>query len=206
MDRTTVEKPGRTRSEIESGVKSNGDRRAVPADDNNQLQAIFSTACAYFEAHGLNHMDAQDLAAETCLRWLAQWQLGRPACPAWLRTVEHHLLMDHFRRCGREQRLLASYAGALRPVTDENHWSKELCEETLAALSPADREIVLSHYVEGLKVKEVAGRLGLSVNCVKQRLHRAREHLHAQLAEVRSPSTRISRSPVTFSSREAFDL
>lgn len=187
MARTTFETPRWTRSEIRSGVDTGDDCQAAPADDNEQLLSIFSTACAYFEAYGLNHMDAQDLAVETCLRWLAQWHLGRPACRAWLQRVERNLLMDHFRRHGREQRLLASYAEEIRPATGEGHRSKDSCEEILAALPPADREILLGHYVESLKVKELAGRLGLSVNCVKQRLHRAREHLHSQMVEVRSP-------------------
>ncbi len=181
MARTTFETPRRTRSEIRLGVDPGDDCQAAPADDNEQLLSIFSIACAYFEAHGLNHMDAQDLAVETCLRWLAQWDLGRPACRAWLHRVEHHLLIDHLRRHGREQLLLESYAGNLHPGTGESHMAKDCCEEILAALSPAEREILLGHYVEGLKVKELAGILGLSVNCVKQRLHRARERLHTRI-------------------------
>lgn len=192
MARTTFETPGRTRSEIKSEVESDGDRLASPADDNEQLLSIFSPACAYFEAQGLNHMDAQDLATETCLRWLAQWHLGRPACRAWLHRVEHNLLIDHFRRHGREQLLLESYAGDLSPGTEERHRAIELCEEILAALSPTEREILLGHYVEGLKVKELAGLLRLSVNCVKQRLHRARERFHTQIL---SPLGPIRRAP-----------
>lgn len=195
MDRTTLGPPAPMTNAAKSGVESNGDSRHSPAGGNENLLEVFSCARSYFEARGLNHMDAQDLAMESCLRWLAQLQLRHEplACAAWLRRVAGNLLIDHFRRRGREQLLLESYAGELRTAAEENHRPNEWWAETLAELPPADRDLLLGHYVEGFKVRELARRLELSADCVKQRLHRARQRLQDRLCE--TPARPVRRAP-----------
>jgi RNA polymerase sigma-70 factor (ECF subfamily) len=51
-----------------------------------------------------------------------------------------------------------------------------------AALEPAQREVLLLRDVEGLSAAEVALALGLSVDAVKSRLHRARKSVREQLS------------------------
>ena len=181
MERTQESQPKWTSGTTTHGTGYACDDRSAPTDGHEQFLTIFQRACSYFESQGIHHMDAQDLAVEAYLRWMAQVDQGRRACTAWFRQVTRNLLVDHCRRRGREQLLLESYAGELRSAAEENHWPEEWCVETLADLPPSDREILFGHYVEGLKVKELACRLVLSANCVKQRLHRARERLHSLL-------------------------
>jgi len=52
----------------------------------------------------------------------------------------------------------------------------------IAALEPAQREVLVLRDVEGLSAAEVASSLGLSVVAVKSRLHRARKNLRDRLA------------------------
>ena len=183
MDRTQGNHPAWTSGPTEQGTASDRADRPASTEGHEQFFRVFPRACSYFESQGLNHMDAQDLAVDACLRWLAHVDCGQLACMAWFHRVTRNLLVDHCRRRGREQLLLESYAGELRSAAEENHWPEEWCVETLAGLPPDDREILLGHYVEGLKVKELARRLELSADCVKQRLHRARERLQARLVD-----------------------
>ncbi len=52
------------------------------------------------------------------------------------------------------------------------------------ALSPKNREAVLLFYFEGLRLREIAALLGISLTAVKSRLHKSRLALRESLAEV----------------------
>lgn len=55
-------------------------------------------------------------------------------------------------------------------------------DHAIAALEPAHREVLVLRDVEGLSAPEVAEVLGVSVQAVKSRLHRARLALRAKVA------------------------
>lgn len=57
-----------------------------------------------------------------------------------------------------------------------------LLEDAIAALDPAYREVLLLRDVEGLTAPEVAEVLGLGVDAVKSRLHRARAQVRQSIA------------------------
>jgi RNA polymerase sigma-70 factor (ECF subfamily) len=63
----------------------------------------------------------------------------------------------------------------------------------LRKLPPAQREVVVLHYVAGLAVDRVAAELGLPVGTVKSRLARGRaalgQHLRVEIAEPDEEST-----------------
>jgi RNA polymerase sigma-70 factor (ECF subfamily) len=68
---------------------------------------------------------------------------------------------------------------------DEQMGQKELqaaLESAIGALEPAQREVLVLRDVEGLSAPEVAQALGLSVEAVKSRLHRARKSLRDGLS------------------------
>lgn len=83
-------------------------------------------------------------------------------------------------------RELGRAAGWGRP--DDNPFADRLfdrkrLEETVAALPPEDREILILHDLEGLSGEEAAAVAGLSVAVAKTRLLRARLRLIAKLKE-----------------------
>lgn len=53
----------------------------------------------------------------------------------------------------------------------------DLLATALRALDPIHREVVLLRDIEGLSAPEAAARLGISVQALKSRLHRARVNL-----------------------------
>lgn len=59
---------------------------------------------------------------------------------------------------------------------------KTVLDEAISSLEPATREVLLLRDVEGLSALEVARILGIGVEAVKSRLHRARLAVRARLA------------------------
>lgn len=59
----------------------------------------------------------------------------------------------------------------------------------LARLSPSHREVLVLRDVEGLTAPAAAEKLGLSVQALKSRLHRARQELRAEVSRGVSPRT-----------------
>jgi RNA polymerase sigma-70 factor, ECF subfamily len=60
-------------------------------------------------------------------------------------------------------------------------------EEALAALSPADREIVMLRHFDGLSYAELAAALGIPAGTVMSRLFNARKRLRESLARGIAP-------------------
>ncbi len=86
---------------------------------------------------------------------------------------------------GREVRELADPS---RPA-DEALSGKQVeaaLEEAIGALDPMYREVLLLRDVEGLSAAEVAEAVGISVEAVKSRLHRARVAVRERVAPVLS--------------------
>jgi RNA polymerase sigma-70 factor (ECF subfamily) len=81
-----------------------------------------------------------------------------------------------------------------RQAPDESVSQEQLenaLELAIQALEPSQREVLILRDVEGLSAPEVASALGVSVDAVKSRLHRARKAVRDQLTpwlEQSSPS------------------
>lgn len=141
---------------------------------------------------------ADDLTQETFLR--VHQHLGElkdlGALEGWLYRIATNVSYDRLRQ--REHRepafpLLSSDAGgndavvedgALRP--DQLLEQKEMSDcvlRFLAELSPTYREVMILHDLQGHTDPQIAQLLGLSLQNVKVRLHRARAGLRAALAQ-----------------------
>jgi RNA polymerase sigma-70 factor, ECF subfamily len=120
--------------------------------------------------------------------------LQNPARVAvWLyRLAVRHVLI-YRRKSGRRRSLVDRYAlkkgvcetdGAPSPlgwlVRDER---QQLVQEALRALPPRDAELLILKYSEGYSARELAERLGVTINTIEARLHRARHRLRVQLAQ-----------------------
>lgn len=141
---------------------------------------------------------ADDVTQETFLRVHQHLrELKDPAAlEGWLYRIATNVCYDRLRQ--REHRepalpLLRSDEGgndvivedgALRP--DQLTEQKEMSDcvlRFLAGLSPTHREVMLLHDLQGYTDPQIAQMLGLSLQNVKIRLHRARAGLRAALAE-----------------------
>jgi RNA polymerase sigma-70 factor (ECF subfamily) len=143
--------------------------------------------------------DAREVLQESLLaaaRSLPTFE-GKSSLATWLYAIARSFCIKKRRRSKfapveerslegegrRDAGLLADQA----PPPDEALASRELeraVDQALAALEPTYREVVVLRDIEGLSAAEVATVLGISVDAVKSRLHRARKTVRELLAPI----------------------
>jgi RNA polymerase sigma factor (sigma-70 family) len=132
--------------------------------------------------------EAEDVAQEAVLQ--AYLGLARLRDPdrfgGWLSAIALNLARMRLRRARTHDDLVGGRVLPLasEPAPEETVEAAELfvlVRETLAELSPRERETVLLYYVDGLSSREIASRLGHSPVAVRVRLHRARARLRERL-------------------------
>ena len=131
--------------------------------------------------------DLDDLIQDTFERALRYLRANRPRperMVGWLVTIMRNVFIDRIRR----------RTPALEPLEDQfasedegppPAWSELSLDEVRAAIAELDEGFARAidlHYVQGLRYREVAERLGIPENTVASRMHRARKALHAILA------------------------
>nr|WP_286206701.1 sigma-70 family RNA polymerase sigma factor [Thauera linaloolentis] len=130
---------------------------------------------------------AADLAQDTFVRLLTQEQRGTPVealrqPQAYLATVAHGLVVNHWRRLEIERawlETLSSQPEPLAPSPEERTLLLEaLCEldALLDRLNPKARSAFLMAQLEGLSYIEIAGHLGVSERMVKKYMAQAMLH------------------------------
>ncbi len=141
--------------------------------------------------------DAKDVLQDTLLaaaRGLREFR-GGASMSTWLYTIARSFCIKKRRRSkfapAEEAALDADTGGEASRVADpartpeaslEGREIEAALERAIAELEPMYREVLLLRDVEGLTAPEVAEVLGLSVEAVKSRLHRARVSVRAQVA------------------------
>jgi RNA polymerase sigma-70 factor (ECF subfamily) len=144
-------------------------------------------------ARRLGFSAADDLSAETFAIAFRNWErldADRPVAP-WLYGIAANLIRHHWRK---EQRMLRAYARTgVDPIVADHEEAAERVDaqsqqravaDALAALRPADREILLLHAWAELSDSEIADAIGLPLGTVKSRLSRTRERLRNRLADI----------------------
>ncbi|HVY45160.1 MAG TPA: sigma-70 family RNA polymerase sigma factor [Minicystis sp.] len=138
--------------------------------------------------------DARDVLQETLLAAArgARAFRGASSVSTWLFSIARSFCIKKRRRRAGEPdaplSLEAPEAAGVEealPPPDEaaaGRQSAAALDRAIAALDPGQREVLLLRDVEGLTAPEVAEVLGLGVDAVKSRLHRARVAVRARMA------------------------
>ena len=143
--------------------------------------------------------DARDVLQDTLLamaRGLRDFR-GGSSLSTWLFTIARSFCIKKRRqRVGAPSEIvpLESAAGqviaAADAPPDEEAGNREIgaaLDAAIHALEPMYREVLLLRDVEGLSAPEVAGVLGIGVDAVKSRLHRARVAVRDRMAPLLEP-------------------
>ncbi len=120
-----------------------------------------------------NREEAEDVIQETFITFLDKAATDPPANPGgWLHRVAVNQCLDRLRRRQRypEDAIEAAPEGAAPP----SRGLRLDLERAVAALPDGAREVLLLHDVEGLKHREIAEQLGISIGGSKSQLFRAR--------------------------------
>lgn len=127
--------------------------------------------------------DAEDAVQETlwaATRAIRTFRGSATSIASWLFTIVRN---ECFRLIDRHKHVpLDGEPGVLgaEPAPDDAVASArraQLLSEALAALDPQQRAVILLRDIEELSAPEAAERLGISVDALKSRLHRARVNL-----------------------------
>lgn len=155
----------------------------VGADHGEDLLALYDRALpavyGYLRARCGTVAVTEDLTSETFLAAVAAVQRGRvdTVTVAWLVGIARHKLVDHWRREGREERLVRA-AGQATPMDPEDPWDATLdavrARSVLAALGPHHRAALTLRYLDGLSIPEVAEVLGRTRHATEALVVRAR--------------------------------
>jgi RNA polymerase sigma-70 factor (ECF subfamily) len=154
--------------------------------------------------------DAEDLTQETILRAYRAFDQynTKYSFENWLFRITYNLFLDLKR--SRRRRIQAQSYDALEDQgiwfdaiddapTAEDYLMAQVTDERLvkafAELPPQHRQILLLSHVEELSYAQIAERLGIELNTVRSRLHRAHKALRQAYARVDRQS-RLQSNPV----------
>ena len=143
-------------------------------------------------------LSADDVAAETFLvAWRRLDDVPANALP-WLIAVARNTLLNERRRTRRQVAVTDRLAAEPQPATSgPDAAASDLIDAALAALSDADREVLLLSVWEDLDRAAIAEALGCSKANVSVRLHRARRRFVDEL-ERQGPAASPQLCPATF--------
>ncbi|MGE5444281.1 MAG: RNA polymerase sigma factor [Ignavibacteriales bacterium] len=177
----------------------------VKAGDHRAFESIFDryVSRVYRQALRLtgNEADAEDVVQEVFLlayRKARTFQ-GKSEFSTWLYRLTMNAALTKIRQRKREKEVsLDDYLPKFRedghhimPVVD---WSQDIhklvagneinqiIRKALDQLSPVDRAVVMMSDLEDMSNREVGEALGLTIQAVKARLHRARLFLRGKLS------------------------
>lgn len=163
-------------------ARSLADAFATFYDDN--VVAVYSYARARVGAD-----DAEDVVAEVFHAAALAWRQGRAdqISTAWLIGVARNKIIDRWRKAQR-RKAKAHLLG--RPgdqtVFPDDWFDDERREAVLAAmdrLSDRHRSLLILHYLDGMRVREIAEDLASSERAVESALARARRAFRSAYQE-----------------------
>jgi RNA polymerase sigma-70 factor (ECF subfamily) len=154
--------------------------------------------------------DASDIAQETLLAMARSVDdfRGESSVGSWLFTIARRFCIKKRRRSkfapAREHSLEAlgpdstAHLSDPTPGPEQETAAREISAaltSAIDALEPGQREVLVLRDIEGLSAPDVAKVLGLSVQAVKSRLHRARVSVRERVAPLlRAPATAAASS------------
>ncbi|MDP1797552.1 MAG: sigma-70 family RNA polymerase sigma factor [Planctomycetaceae bacterium] len=139
--------------------------------------------CVYVRAHGDRHV-TEDVVSEVVLALLkavADQTVEIVHPMAWLRGVAFHKLQDYYRAAARVQHLIDQAETAERhdhqPDPAAHHERSEqraTIRKVMDGLDEQHRLILEWKYIDGLSVREIAGRFAVTEKAAESILFRAR--------------------------------
>lgn len=125
---------------------------------------------------------AHDLTQEVFLRVSRAGvpQADDGALRAWVFTIARHLALNHLRDDRRRPQAVDATGDASAPAGQETALA---VREALAGLADLDRDVFLMRESAGLSYADIAATCDLSIEAVRSRLRRARQHLREVLSE-----------------------
>jgi len=158
---------------------------------------------AYIRRWIADAAEAEDILQESLYELVLAHRMMQPVeqAGAWLVRIARNRIIDRFRRRGAREHRLEQRAGDsdaadgaladLLPAADAGPEAAAMralllaeIETALAQLPPEQREVFIAQELEGISFRELAQRLGVSINTLLSRKRYAVRFLRARLRTV----------------------
>lgn len=160
---------------------------------NNDMEAFEElykmterTLYAYVLSIVKNHDETLDIMQETYMKIIASAHLYKPMGKplAWIFTIAKNLYLSKLRKNKKVLSMESNeMSNDLRFSYLTNNEDKIVLEAALDILSEDERKIVLLYAVSGLKHKEIAESIGLTLSTTLSKYHRALKKLRKHITE-----------------------
>jgi RNA polymerase sigma-70 factor (ECF subfamily) len=135
--------------------------------------------------------DAEDLTEQVFLKMVDSIQRYRPrgvAFSSWLYRIAHNLLVDRYRRAGRDAVELSSQVHDDRPHADpavmaQNSDDRRRLIAAIQRLTPEQQQIITMRFIDNLDVEEIARLTHRRAGAIHSMQHRALASLYRFLME-----------------------
>lgn len=135
--------------------------------------------------------DAEDLTEQVFLKMVDSIQRYRPrgvAFSSWLYRIAHNLLVDRYRRAGRDAVELTSQVHDERPHADpaamaQNSDDRRRLIAAIQRLTPEQQQIITMRFIDNLDVEEIARLTHRRPGAIHSMQHRALASLYRFLME-----------------------
>ena len=145
------------------------------------VRKYYSDILKYCTFHSSDQREAEDLTQETFVHFFAKLSDYRHQGKAknYLYTIAANLCRNQWKKPAPLPTKEEQLATALTlPDQEESTTTHLLLEWALGQLAPEQREVVILHYYQGLKLREIAEVLEIGLPLVKYRLRQAKARLY----------------------------
>ncbi|HUW59981.1 MAG TPA: sigma-70 family RNA polymerase sigma factor [Candidatus Bathyarchaeia archaeon] len=132
-----------------------------------------------------NAADAEEITQDTFVR-LYQWLdriAGRSSIGPWLVEVARNAATDLLRQRHRETPMAAPVEQAVAARDFARDELRRMVWDQLADLDETHREVLILHYFQAVKIREIARLLDISSQAAAKRLQRSRDELGRRLLD-----------------------
>jgi RNA polymerase sigma-70 factor, ECF subfamily len=135
--------------------------------------------------------DAEDLTEQVFLKMVDSIQRYRSrgvAFSSWLYRIAHNLLVDRYRRSGRETVELSDQVRDHRPQVDpatavQNSDDRRRLLDAIQRLTPEQQQVITMRFIDNMEVEEIARLTRRRPGAIHSMQHRALASLYRFLLE-----------------------
>lgn len=129
---------------------------------------------------------AEDIAQDTFIKlWENRAKIDKSTIKSYLYTIANNLAINSLKR--QQLRYKFEKSSAKRVESESPQFLAEMKEyeekvnRVISEMTDGSREVFLMNRIEGLKYKEIAERLGISVKAVEKRMSKALQVIREKL-------------------------
>lgn len=158
------------------------------SDDPLAFLQLYDRCCkqvyGYFSRRTEDRHTAEDLTSQLFLKLLNHLRNQPPQTHfgAWIFVIARNLVNDHYRSCGKQNRL---YLKLLNDSRFDSHsgWPEDgsCLQAALSELNAEEQELLTLRYAVGMSFEEIGSTLSRTPVAVKSHLYRVQEKLRACL-------------------------